>query len=334
MYHAFLSLTDSTILFKTITMPNNQPGIALLFAMSTIYRGTSPYVLEILDNPFSIAGYNYSIFMRRRNEIADDLSSPLCKKILCANTPTLEFMEKNFSKQVAKKCVLSRTGVELPIVRVKKKNKNEPVRLLFVGSTTNPQDFYSKGGLETIEFFERICQQRNIHLTVRCKVPHEISERIRHNKKISLIEKEIPFAELQDLYLSADIFILPGHHFHLMAMLEAMSYGLPVIALDTYAFSDYVIDGYNGFLVEKSTQIQGYNDPSYPCNVRSETFMKEIKKIDERVIDDLSDRVLRLVDNEKLREKMGNNSVIRIAKHFSIEQRNSHLKKIFDSALR
>lgn len=116
-------------------------------------------------------------------------------------------------------------------------------------------------------------------------------------------------------------------------MLEAMSYGLPIVALDSYAFSDYVIDDYNGFLIKKSQNIRGYTEPSYPCNVRSKKFLAEIKNIDKKVIDELCNKVTLLIDNKSLREKYGKNSRKLISTRFSIKLRNTKLKNIFDKAL-
>ncbi len=363
-YHLFLNIFKSNIIFEKMTatrVPQNiedfekpqsplsnrfenprgtsklegysKLSIALVFAMSKIYQDNLPYVLEILDNPFSIAGYNYEFFKRNKNEIERQLSSRLCKKIICTNTPSLIYMKNNFSKRVSEKCTLVRTGIKKqPLYLLSKKNKSV-VKLLFVGSTTNSQDFYSKGGLETVELFEKIAHKRNVMLTIRCRVPQEIADRIIKNKKITLIEKEISKDELQRLYLDSDIFLLPGHHYHLMVMLEAMSYGLPIVALDSYAFSDYVIDDYNGFLIKKSQNIRGYTEPSYPCNVRSKKFLAEIKNIDKKVIDELCNKVTLLIDNKSLREKYGKNSRKLISTRFSIKLRNTKLKNIFDKAL-
>ena len=312
-------------------VPSN---IALVFAMSKIYQGNLPYVIEILDNPFSIAGYKYEFFKRHKDEIKRQLSSPFCKKIICTHNPCLNYMKNNFHKEISEKCILVRTGVKEQPLYLRPKKDKSVVKLLFVGSITNSQDFYSKGGLETVELFENICQRRNVNLTIRCKIPHEIADRIIKNKKITLIEKEISRDELQKLYLDSDIFLLPGHHFHLMAMLEAMSYGLPIIALDTYAFSDYVINNYNGFLIKKSQRIKGYTDKSYPCNIRSKEFLAEIKNVDRRVIDNLCNKVILLIDNKSLRERYGKNSRKLISTRFSIKLRNTKLKYIFDEALR
>ncbi len=332
-YHLFLNIFKSNIFFEKMTDTKVPSNIALVFAMSKIYKGNLPYVLEILDNPFSIAGYKYEFFKRHKDEIRRQLSSPLCKKIICTHNTCLSYMKNNFPKEVAEKCTLLRTGIkEQPLYLRSNKNKSV-VKLLFVGSITNSQDFYSKGGLETVELFENVCQRRNVRLTIRCKVPQEIADRIIKNKKITLIEKEISRDELQKLYLDSDIFLLPGHHFHLMAMLEAMSYGLPIIVLDSYAFSDYVIDGYNGFLIKKSQHIKGYADPGYPCNIRSKEFLAEIKNIDGRVIDDLCDKITLLIDNKSLRERYGKNSRKLISTRFSIKLRNTKLKYIFDEAL-
>lgn len=54
----------------------------------------------------------------------------------------------------------------------------------------------------------------------------------------------------RELLLSSQCFILPSYHEGLpIAVLEAIGYGLPVIATDVGSVSDAVLDGVNGFLV-------------------------------------------------------------------------------------
>ena len=96
----------------------------------------------------------------------------------------------------------------------------------------------------------------------------------------------------------ADIFVLPSYYEGMpMALLEAMSAGLPVVATRVGAIPEFVEDGKNGYLVE----------PGKP--------------------DILADRIVKLLKNEELLNKMKSENV-RMAKLFdakNIATKWSHL---------
>lgn len=61
----------------------------------------------------------------------------------------------------------------------------------------------------------------------------------------------LPHGQVVDQLTSADIFALPSHDEGLpMAMLEAMSLGLPVIVTAVGAIPDVIVDGREGYLIE------------------------------------------------------------------------------------
>ena len=331
-YHLLLKIFKSRRVFESLA---NTSEIAkesdLVYAIGKISPGKKPFILEIIDNPFSITGYNYQLFIHNLSDLRRELSSPLCKKIVCSNADAIQLLKRYFPESIVNKSLLVHPGVS--IQKIKKVKKHSSCRLLFVGSITNPQDFYSKGGLETIAAFEKISPNYDVELLMRCKIPEEIRARIYGNKKVTLIENEISLEELKSLYKNSDIFVLPGHHFHMMALLEAMSYGLPSIVLDTYGFSDFVEEGVNGYRVKKSGLIKGYNVPSYPTNVKERSFINDVKKEDPRVIDDIAEKIVYLAKNHNIRRKFSKASREIIRDRFSIELRNMKLKSIFDKAL-
>ncbi len=333
-YHFLLKIFKSRRIFESLTNTTDiAKEINLVYATGKIFPGQKPFILEIIDNPFSITGYNYGLFIHNLPDLKRELSSPFCKRIVCSNSDAIVLLKKYFPRNIINKSILVHPGVKIPKIQGIKR-KNISLKLLFVGSITNPQDFYSKGGLETVALFEKISGEYDIELTMRCKIPEEMRTRISKNSNITLIETEISSKDLSNLYINSDIFVLPGHHFHMMALLEAMSYGLPAIVLDTYGFSDFVKEGVNGFRVKKSNLIKGYQDPSYPTNVKDYSFITDVKKEDSRVINDLAEKVTYLAKNYQIRKKFSKASRDIIINKFSIELRNKKLKNIFDAALK
>ena len=334
LYHLFLKIFKTTKVIELSSSMKEDDSTDLIFSMGHLYKGNKPYVVDIIDNIYGLAGYNYKLFISNLSKIEHSLLKNNCKKIICTNESSLKSIKKYFSKEVLKKTVLVRPAIK-PINFENKRN-DKKIRIIFMGSINNPNDFGFKGGLNTIKVFEKISNKyNNVELIIRSKVDEEIRDIIKSNAKINLIEGEISFEEVINLYASSDILLCPAHTYvGLMAILESMSFKLPIVALDTYAARDYIRNGYNGFLIQKSNKIKGYYDESYPTNVRTKEFLSEIKNIDNKVIDKLVEKVDILIKNKRLRIKMGENGRKMIDSKFSIEARNKKLKKIFDEAIK
>lgn len=288
-----------------------------------------PRVIEIIDNPMLLAGYDYKVFIKNLPEIEKQLSSEYCKSIIIHTEDCRKMFKKYFSNKVLNKLELIPPGIKYQDFKKTQTNKKE-INFLFVGSRNNPGDFFIKGGLETLESFTQLTKKYdNIKLTMVCEPPADIKEKYNSDKIIYLGES-VPYEKMKDIYLNSDIFILPGHTFFIMAFLEAMSFGLPIIALDTFASSGYIDNNQNGFLIKPSKNIP-YNVPEYPVNIRTNEFFNAIRDIDQKVIDRICDKSELLINNPALRRKMGQASLNLARTKFSIEKRKQKLKKIFNS---
>ncbi len=329
LYRFIVQITGIDLSQKIVKHDSVPKDTDLVFSMGIIYRGSKPWVIDILDNPYSLSGYNYNLFIKNKKDIEKKLLEGNCKAVICANESSLNLMKKHFSKKLIKKIRLLRPAVAFSD-KFSKREEQKVFQILFMGSTKNPEDFYIKGGLETIKCFEKLSEKyNNLKLVIRCSVPPEVKSQIVNNPKIQIIENRISDEELENLYLNSQVLSCPAHIYMLMSWLESMSHGLPIVALDTYASKDYIKDNINGFLIKPSKNIP-YDNPSYPVNVRSLEFIDAIKKVDYRVIQDLCVSFEKLINNEKLRKTMGENNVHLIKQKFSIETRNRELKKFLD----
>jgi glycosyltransferase involved in cell wall biosynthesis len=126
--------------------------------------------------------------------------------------------------------------------------------------------------------------------------------------------------------MTADIFIHPHHGNLSHSLLDAMSYGLPVVTSDTWATSEIIEDGKAGFLVhdpkaDKFTEgpILRLDDPRYGKEI--------LKGLDSNIVEELVEKT------SALRRKMGEAARYEVAygKH-SIRERNKKLKQIIDEA--
>lgn len=303
----------------------------LIFSTGVLYYGNKPWVLDIIDCPYSLAGYNYNIFFKNKDRIEKKLLEDNCIAVICANESSISFMKKHFSTKLFKKTILIHPGIKVFKMNKKKKGKNY-FQILFMGSLNNPDDFLIKGGLETLETFKKLSEKySNIKLIMKCKLPKGVREKYSM-KNMVFIEEILPYEKVLKLYLDSDILLMPGHCYFLMAFLESMSFGLPIVALDTYAVKDYVIDKKTGFLIKPSKNFP-YANPFYPTNLRNKEFINSILRGDTNIVNDLANKVELLIKNPKLKQKLGKEGKRIAETKFSIKKRNDKLKKIFDEAL-
>ena len=284
-----------------------------------------------------LAGYNYNHFKRFRGLIEKNLESDNCKKIICwteAGKKTVLFNMNSFK---------FKHKVEVVHLAVKKKNliktfNNEKIKLLFVGSANIPGEFEYKGGREVLEAF-RLLQKKyeNLELVIRSDIPLELKDRyIRKMKNVKVIEGIVPWEQLEQEFKTADIFLFPSHATPGLAILDAMSYELPIVTTDLWANPEMVEDGKTGFIIKKSRLINYYRGNFIPSwsHYPTSKFMKEIKVIDPNVVTELAEKTSILIENESLRRKMGKAGKKKIDDGpFSILSRNAKLKTILDESL-
>ncbi len=101
-----------------------------------------------------------------------------------------------------------------------------------------------------------------------------------------------------------DIFVLPSlwEGFGIV-LLEAMALGKPVIGTDVDGIPEIIADGLNGFLVEPRNSQQ------------------------------LANRILRLLHDETLRNRMGQNGMQKVRLRFSIERTVKEMEKVYTMAM-
>ena len=135
----------------------------------------------------------------------------------------------------------------------------------------------------------------------------------RNNQVLYEGVHSIPNEETPLLYNRSMVFVQPsivdegGHTEGLpIVLLEAMACGTPCIASSVGGIPDAIIDGFNGFLVEQKN------------------------------VDELSDRITQLIQDEDLRKTIGRNARQHIEENFtwerSVNQTIAFLKEVIDNA--
>lgn len=127
---------------------------------------------------------------------------------------------------------------------------------------------------------------------------------ISENKINSFVKFEgiVTGKEKIDLLMTSDIFVLPSYNEgQPFAILEAMAAGLPIISTNVGAIPETVIDGENGFIIS-------VNNPQ-----------------------EIAEKIVILIENEKLRKKMAEKSKERFLQYYTKNKFIENLGKVFES---
>ncbi|MBM3232286.1 glycosyltransferase family 4 protein [Candidatus Pacearchaeota archaeon] len=305
----------------------------LILSTGPLIDEEKPWILKILDTPFSLGGNDYHVFLKNRDRIEKALLSPYCKKILVHSKACFLQMKKYFNREVMKKVQILIPAIPGELVERKVKDKNEGITLLFMGSINNPGEFLMKGGLEALESFRKIKEKYpKTKLIMRCKVPQDIKERYKDLEGIEFMEQKVSYEELKSIYLRSDTLLMPGYGYFIMAFLEAFQNGLPIISLDTYGVKEFVEQGKTGFYVSPSNHVPTKVE-EYPANVRSDAFAKSVMQIDNKVIYALSKKIEKIILDRDLLEKMSAECQKAFKDKYSYSNKVNRLREIFNEAL-
>lgn len=335
--HVFKTFGDVLIpgLYYTylFSRPFKRPkNTDLVYSSQHIIVDRTPWVVD-LEHIGAI--FAYGRIEPYRSLIAKYLSSKFCKKIIPwsdagKRTLFLVFNQKNIRNKV------ETVYLAVPPKKTLKREKTGIIQLLFVG-TSNPWNiegsFDLKGGKEVLLAFTELAKKYpNIKLVIRSFVPVGIKKKYARVKNLKIIDQVIPVESLHKLYSSSDIFLFPGHQTPGMVILEAMSFGLPVITTDLWANKEMVKDGVNGFLIRKSSRVPYFNRYFIPKGGTSD-ILEAITEVDKEMVRELIEKASILIEDRDLRHKMSIAARREIETgKFSIKKRNEKLKKIFDES--
>lgn len=304
----------------------------LIYAAQHIISTAKPWVVDV-ELASTLSGYSDLILAK--GIIAKKLRQKNCKKIIAWSEWAKRTIVQSFNDKVIRdKIQVVRYTTDAK--KIQKNTEDSTVRLLFMGSANvgNMLNFEYKGIYETIDAFMTLQKEFSdkIQLIIKSKIPIELRDRVIKNKGIILIEKMITQQEIQELYLTSDIFPHIGYETMNFSVLEAMSYGLPVIATDIFNTPELIQDGKNGFVVKPINIEKFYSKNELP-NEHSLSYLKEVRKARSYMTEKLVEKLRLLIEDQNFRNKIGTAAHKTIEEgEFSIGHRNKLLKNIFDEA--
>ncbi|RLJ09139.1 MAG: hypothetical protein DRP13_01025 [Candidatus Aenigmatarchaeota archaeon] len=251
-------------------------------------------------------------------------------KILPWSNASLESIKNFFGKEFYS--IKNKFEVVYPAMHIeklkKKKQSSEKIKFLYINRV-----FWGKCGYEVLEAFNRLAKKYDTELIFVSNTPKHIEKKFR-NVNIKFIHTPIPRRRVLELYKDADVFVLPTLFDTFgFVYLEAMSYGLPIIATNVFAVPEIIQENFNGLLVT----------PEYSLFSRNLLFKFSTQKLYEyakthpqkKLINQLEDKMKILIENTKERKTYGKRGRDLVEKgKFSISYRNKQLKRIYEELLK
>lgn len=170
---------------------------------------------------------------------------------------------------------------------------SRPTTFLFVAS-----NFERKNGHLAVEAFRRV---QRAHPDARLMLVGNAPRGGLATGSGIVHEPFVPREELyRRIYPQADVLVLPSRAEGFgLVLLEAMSFGMPVIGVNAWAMPEVVTDGVDGFLIAPDSA------------------------------EALADRMARLAADEPLRHAMGREALRTVRERFSIEEHNRRLREVY-----
>jgi glycosyltransferase involved in cell wall biosynthesis len=321
-----------------LLLPSNSE---LVFLTSVPYTyGQKPWIIEIEDTtslffPFIENGTTYVGDLRQSPYfpmVKALLESESCRGIVTHIRSTARSLPVLFgSEKIARKTSYVPLGVRLP-ENWQKQEPGDHVDLLFTNSWhQNPNGFFLRGGLDVLEAFA-ILKERypQVRLTMRSSIPGWLDERyykIIERGWVRVFSHFLPADELDDLQCRSHVYLLPAARVHIVSLLQAMSYGQAVVTSDGWGIQEYVTHGRNGLIVPGRHGKVSWMDEK--TGILRENY-KLMEEPDPQVVEGLVEAVSRLIEDEALRQTLGQNARADVENVYNLEQWNRGLQMAFD----
>lgn len=290
----------------SIKLPKSD--IDLIHCAHCFARGQKPFVVD-LEAYWTFAPTGEIAYSKTgKRKIQKLLENRRCSRIL----PWTEATKNEILKTIKSEIVRRKTEVlypAVPLQNANRKSRDKPT-LLYVA-----RQFFIKGGLVALETLRTLKRKYDINVIFISDVPKKIKDKYAE----ITMSNVIPQNKLFDYLKRADIFFYPSFVDTFgFAQIEAMSFGMPVVAVDGFAKKEIVSDGKNGFVVERPTQINFYH----------------IGKAEQKLIDTLVEKSALLIEDSKLRKQMSRAAKKEVETgKFSIKYRNAKLGEIYKNAV-
>jgi glycosyltransferase involved in cell wall biosynthesis len=320
-------------------------GVDLIFYPSVpLHVGQHPWVVEIEDSttlffPFLANGKTSTIGDPQNTDyypiIKNLLEQDSCKAIITHVKSTADSMSVLFDEKIMSPKVFHiPMGVSAPSGDKVASNKtDDPLAPKFLISNSwhqDPGNFYLRGGLDSIKAFAEIkVNFPKAELIIRAKLPADLPEKFQElieECEARVVDDFLPSDEWERLKLSTNFFLIPSARIHIVSMLEAMAYGMILVASDGWGIEEYATDGLDAVLITGRKKVSHIDMSS---GILSEDYTP-MYSMDFEIVQQIVEKVSALILEPTRQDAMRREARKAIVGKYSIEQFNARLGKILD----
>ncbi|BBL45440.1 trehalose synthase [Nanobdella aerobiophila] len=256
--------------------------------------------------------YDMSDLSSRRpylNVVRNLLTRDNCKRIL----PWTYASYNTFPKEIREnKKIREKIDILYPAVPEHKIKsiKHEKITLLHIG-----RYFYGKGGLYILELYRKLKEKYDIEtILISLTIPDILVK--KYGKYGIKIYKSVSADKLySNIFPSTDIFTYGSFSETFgFAMVEALSYKIPIITYDGFSKKEIIDEGKNGYIIPVKENYSIY-------------------KVNEELLNQFYEKTVELIENPSLLKEFSRNAYKKYKERFSIEVRNKKLKEIYEESI-
>ncbi len=306
-------------------------GTVLTYAVDHLVFRPEPWIVEV-EYAGALLGSHPGHLKRFRRVAQQTLASPRCRRVLCwaqAGQRSLADLDwEAFQHKV------DLMYYAVPPKTFTKPRRRGPVKLLLVGSGSSMGTFEGRGS-EIFEVFALLRQRYpDLELVVRSDVPDYVKRRYGAMENARIIDQVVPREVLEQEFQAADIFLFPSYHTLPSTILEAMSYELPVVTIDSWANAEYVEHGKTGLVAPRSRNVPDHFAGTRQPSFLAPSFPQAMRTPDREAVAALAAAVGMLIEHPELRQKLGKAARWEVEQgRFSLARMNRRLTQIFDEAV-
>lgn len=317
----------------------------LLFTYGCLLLTNKPYCTYI-ENGAALFNYDPVIL---RNPLAKLWFSilirlPQCKKLIFMSETAKKSLLATGKFSPSTRNAIERKSIQIyPFVPTPKevthKKYNGTLQLLFTGI------YYVKGGRELVNAFEKVKKQHeNVSLTIVTPLHMLLPEDRGHIESIAginLLDAAFTPEEMQQLYRKHDIFMFPTFRDTFgLVLIEALSFGMPIICTDQYATTEMAKSGYNAFVFPDHPLLD--YDPAtkemYGKLYNAKTFYDALFAAEKAgqmlpMEDFISHSIIQFIENPVLLEQFSQNSLELYHQKFHENIVAQQIESVFSDAI-
>lgn len=289
------------------------------------------YDTKIAANP--LARFFVSWLIQKKNCIKVIFMSEAGQKSFFATVP----YSPNTLAALEKKSLLLYPLIEKK--DIESKRFSGTLKLLFAGT------FYIKGGVEIARAFAKLREKYNqVELTIITSL-HTIKKEdidwLQSIPGLNLLDATFGEKEMNEMYASHDIFLLPTYRDGFgLVLVEAISWGMPIICTDQYATTEVAVANYNAF-VYPNHPMKDYNTETFellgkyynPRDFYSDLFRFQKEGLLKPVEEFLRSSIENFLMDQTLLERFSRNSLELYSKKFHQDLISHRIETVFTEAI-